>query len=147
MSLKNKCKYFLKIAYSLKENHEISNLLFYSFKDLIFSYNSTLFLIENEEKNEIISFLLNYLHNCYELLYEDLTLERAHILATSYVDEMNDTDTRALVYGEIDFISFTEVLKVATDNLYNYKKFIDLGHGIGRAVIVVFYFFFLFLHF
>ena len=75
----------------------------------------------------------------YDILYDNITLERAHILATTYVDEINERDdTRALVYGEIEFDSFSEVLKVATDNIKNLNKFVDLGHGIGRAVIVVF---------
>lgn len=135
MNLQNKCKYLLITSNNLKNNNEISLKEYNLLKELIFSFNSSLYSYNNI--NDIKLYLNNYIHQLYNALYENLTLERAHILATTYVDEINDTDTRALVYGEVDFESFAEVLKVATDNLKNYNKFIDLGHGIGRAVIVV----------
>jgi hypothetical protein len=37
--------------------------------------------------------------------------------------------------GEIDFDSFSEVLRVAMRQLQTRHKFVDLGHGIGKAIL------------
>ncbi len=93
--------------------------------------------ISSLSETKIKERILKYTRQLYDALFETITLEKAHIIATTYADEVNEADTRALVYGEIDFESFAEVLRVATENLSKKQKFIDLGHGIGRAVIVV----------
>lgn len=72
----------------------------------------------------------------YEEVYEQCDLERAHLLATTDVDRMPaDADTRSLVYGEIEFDAFYEVLQEAARGLPGgMSKFYDLGSGTGRAV-------------
>ena len=69
--------------------------------------------------------------------FEGLSLEKAHIIATTYAEELSEADTRALVYGEVDFDSFAEVLRAATIGIKRCYTFVDLGHGTGRAVFVV----------
>ena len=39
------------------------------------------------------------------------------------------------ITGEIEFDSFAEVLRVAMRQLKSRKKFVDLGHGIGKAIM------------
>lgn len=158
MNLKEKYKSLLISSYKLLQNNEISHLQHILLKELLFSSStsisssttsiSSISSISSSSElysslfnclnlNDIKIFLNLYIYNLYSSLYFNLTLEKAHILATTYIDEINETDTRALVYGEIEYDSFKEVLYEATNNLKNMKKFIDLGHGIGRAVLVV----------
>jgi hypothetical protein len=136
-SVKDSCKYLLVTAKNLFTTNEISSIQHTFLKELIFSYDEGLYS-SHHTTTQVQEYLLQYTKKLYLALYEHLTLEQAHIIATTYADEMNDStaDPRALVYGEIEFDSFAEVLKVATDGLQRQQKFIDLGHGIGRAVIV-----------
>jgi hypothetical protein len=136
-NLKESCKYLLVTAKNLLTTNEISSIQHTFLKELIFSYDEGLYA-SLHTTTQVQEYLLQYTKKLYLALFEHLTLEQAHIIATTYADEMSDstTDPRALVYGEIEFDSFAEVLKVATDGLSQQQKFIDLGHGIGRAVIV-----------
>jgi hypothetical protein len=137
--LKESCKYLLVTATNLLQSREISLLQYLLLKELIFSYDHELYSTRQTSQH-ILEHILQYTKKLYEVLFQDLTLEHAHIIATTYADELSESmsvDTRALVYGEIDFDSFIEVLSVATDGLGRMNKFIDLGHGIGRAVLVV----------
>lgn len=138
-SVKDSCKYFLVTATNLYQSHEISPLQYDLLKELIFSYDSDLYS-SSHTRAHVHQYIVRYTKKLYDLLFLNLTLEHAHILATTYADEVAENltiDTRALVYGEIEFDSFIEVLNVATDGLQTFHKFIDLGHGIGRALIVV----------
>lgn len=140
-SLKENCKYLLITATNLFQSREISSVQYDLLKELVFSYDADLYSTQHTSAH-IQQYILRYTKKIYELLFQNLTLEHAHILATTYADEVADNltiDTRALVYGEIEFDSFVEVLAVATDGLQRFQKFIDLGHGIGRAIIVVRY--------
>ena len=47
-----------------------------------------------------------------------------------------EDETQALVYGEVEFDPFVKILKRAIKGLRNYNKFVDLGSGCGRAVII-----------
>jgi hypothetical protein len=42
---------------------------------------------------------------------------------------------QSLIYGEVDFDAFSEVLELTQCS--NHRKFYDLGSGMGRAVFVV----------
>lgn len=134
MAHKDKCKFLLLNAKKLKERNQISSTQYNLLKELIFSFDEELY--ECSCSSTVKERIDRYTRYVYDDLFEGLSLERAHIIATTYADELSEGDTRALVYGEVDFDSFAEVLRCATDGIARSKKFIDLGHGIGRAVIV-----------
>ena len=72
-----------------------------------------------------------------EKLFADYSSDDAHIVACECIDTINDCDTSALVYGEVGFDSFKEVLMEAIGGLKFMKKFVDLGHGTGKAIFMV----------
>ncbi len=45
-------------------------------------------------------------------------------------------DRKNLIYGEIEFDSYVRVLQIATNGLEYRHKFVDLGHGCGKAVCI-----------
>jgi hypothetical protein len=74
-----------------------------------------------------------------EHVFAGETLESAHLLAsmgTARMVKSGDYDSQALVYGEVEYDPFVEVLEHATKGLKGSNKFVDLGHGIGRAAII-----------
>lgn len=72
-------------------------------------------------------------------LFKNETLEHTHLLASmgsAMMIKSSGYDSQALVYGEVDFGPFVEVLQEALKGIKRAIKFVDLGHGIGRAAIV-----------
>lgn len=135
MSNQDKCRYLLTAAKKLKLDGDISWLQYDILKEMILSFDDDLYADPSLATTKYR--LSKYTRQLYDALFENLSLEKAHIIATTYADEISDADTRALVYGEVDFESFAEVLHAATSNTKRCCKFVDLGHGTGRAVIVV----------
>ncbi|CAM9622504.1 unnamed protein product [Phaeothamnion confervicola] len=77
----------------------------------------------------------------FEELYDDCPLEHAHMLAAADVEEMEQgTDTHSLVYGEVEFDAFYDVLQLAAADLTSSGgrglTLYDLGGGTGRAIFV-----------
>lgn len=67
------------------------------------------------------------------------TLEETHMLASIGTARLVNTaayDGQALVYGEVEFDPFVEILEESCKGLQKMNKFVDLGHGIGRATII-----------
>jgi len=81
--------------------------------------------------------------------FSDTTLDIAHQIASfasgdSTSESMSNGGTHkelggasSLVYGEIEFDAFTKVLEIATSGLGARTKFVDLGSGIGKALMWV----------
>ncbi|KAG5189323.1 hypothetical protein JKP88DRAFT_252975 [Tribonema minus] len=75
----------------------------------------------------------------FEEVISTCSLERAHMLATNDARSMPaGTDIKSLVYGEIDFVSFYEVMQLAAQGhrprSRRGAKFYDLGSGSGSAI-------------
>ena len=135
MSTKDKCRYLLTLAKKLKLDCDISCIQFDILKELILSLDSELYA--NPNAASVRDRISKYTRQMYDALFEDISLEKAHIIATTYAEELSEADTRALVYGEVDFDSFAEVLRAAILGMKRCENFVDLGHGTGRAVFVV----------
>lgn len=68
-------------------------------------------------------------------------IEEAHIHANNAFLENgmrhdDYKDRKNLIYGEIEFDSYVRVLQIATNRLECRDKFVDLGHGCGKAVCI-----------
>ena len=135
MSLKGRCRYLLTESNKLKGNGDISYVQYDILKELILSLDSELYNLSTQVT--LKDRVSKYTRQIYDSLFEDTSLEKAHIIATTYAQELTESDKRALVYGEVDFDSFSEVLKVAATGMKRCHNFVDLGHGTGRAVFAV----------
>lgn len=78
-----------------------------------------------------------HIEDCVLNLYAQGSLEDAYAIAGTDTELMSDSDSQVLVYGEVDYRSFAEILRVGVSGLDECKKFVDLGHGTGKAVIIV----------
>ena len=71
-------------------------------------------------------------------LYTEFPLSQAQILSTSEVQDMDSLETKSLVYGEVEFDAFHEVIGLACRGLTagptGTRRFYDLGSGTGRVV-------------
>jgi len=137
-------KLLLRLCNLLKRQRQLSNVYIGHLKDLA--------LQEDERLLRVLRFmdhksLVAELEVCAELqakvqmeaIFTGETLEGSHLLATLGVGKVmnrKDVDNQALVYGEVEFDPFVEVLTVACDGIDMKRKFVDLGHGIGRATII-----------
>lgn len=70
-------------------------------------------------------------------LYARCSLEDAYAIAGNETAAMADGDAQVLIYGEVDYKAFAEILQVAVNGQASCKKFVDLGHGTGKAVMMV----------
>eukprot|EP00968_Pinguiococcus_pyrenoidosus_P027606 scaffold7384_cov236-Pinguiococcus_pyrenoidosus.AAC.6 len=72
----------------------------------------------------------------YEDLFSQCDLSLGHQLASKDVDafKADGTNTNSMVYGEVSFSAFYEVLREAARGMGKLHKFYDLGSGTGRAV-------------
>ncbi|CAN0185812.1 unnamed protein product, partial [Ectocarpus sp. 13 AM-2016] len=62
----------------------------------------------------------------HEELFEICPLEQAHLLSQKDTENLADgSDTKSLVYGEIDFWSFYDVMKVAAHGIYTETRCYD----------------------
>jgi len=77
----------------------------------------------------------------YDELFQDCSLERAHLLACedqrAFAEQPSSgADSKSLVYGEVEFDAFYEVLQHAGAGMPSGMRFYDLGSGTGRAIFV-----------
>ena len=59
----------------------------------------------------------------------------SELLLLSAGDGQAGSDASSLIYGEIEFASFSEILGIAMTGLQRKAKFVDLGSGIAKAVL------------
>lgn len=78
-----------------------------------------------------------YIEGTIDMLYARGSLEDAYARASTDTESMPNNDAQVLIYGEVDFKSFAEVLRVGVSGLDHRKKFVDLGHGTGKAIMIV----------
>jgi hypothetical protein len=107
--------------------------------------NDSLYFVD-----KLIAITLKYsssiLQNLFDVSY---SLEEAHVIASNSQfinnkDHINDDDygrnmseVKSLVYGEVEYDSFVEILMVANQGLEKRtSKFVDLGHGTGKALCI-----------
>lgn len=81
----------------------------------------------------VVEELTLYLHNLYDEVFSDISLEKAKKLAKESVIKCSSKLESKLTYGEIDFFSFVNIL----ERLQPKKGdlFVDLGHGTGRSMV------------
>jgi SAM-dependent methyltransferase len=86
--------------------------------------------------------LLETCHNIYRDVFADYGTEKMKKLAKENVGRMNDDTagmdsqsfvSTSLVYGEVEFFSFINILERASPQ--KGEKFYDLGHGTGKALV------------
>ena len=75
------------------------------------------------------------------LLENTYNIEDAHIHANNayleYGLRYDDyKDRQNLIYGEVEFDSYVHILHIAINGLESTNKFVDLGHGCGKAVCI-----------
>ncbi|CAM9495871.1 unnamed protein product [Pylaiella littoralis] len=67
----------------------------------------------------------------HQELFEICPLEQAHLLSQQDTEALAEgTDTQSLVYGEIDFWSFYDVVKVAADGIDTRRRFCQHQDGV-----------------
>ena len=72
-------------------------------------------------------------------IYTSTSLDSAYAIAGDDTRLMGISDdaSQVLIYGEVDYNSFSEVLRTTVKGMDKCHKFVDLGHGTGKAVIMV----------
>lgn len=78
-------------------------------------------------KDCAIKYLEPFLENIFSVFVDD-----AHIISNAH----NHLNESCLVYGEVEFNSFAEILDFALSGLLKRNKFVDLGHGTGKALVI-----------
>lgn len=109
------------------------------YKDLLKS-SDTASLINCEDNQESKIKFFRYLskkslekkYEFYTSLFEEYTTEKMKLLIKPYTLTA-DLSNSSLVYGEIDFFSFIDILLRC--NIQKSDKFWDLGHGTGKCLI------------
>jgi hypothetical protein len=74
-----------------------------------------------------------------ELYEESYKIEDVHVIASksgNHSNHLNEDQIKSLIYGEVEFDSFCEVLIEATNGLHRKKKFVDIGSGTGKALCI-----------
>ena len=138
-SRRGRIKEALSLAHDLRRETAFNAVQFDLCKEIILTQYDTKIL---KHEYTLSSKLLEeevycFAKQLFEKIFENCTLDSAHIIATNYTDEIDEADTQSLVYGEVDFDSFAEVLRAATSGITRQRKFVDLGHGTGRAIVAV----------
>jgi SAM-dependent methyltransferase len=77
--------------------------------------------------------LVLHLHGIYNEMFSEISLEKAKKIAKESVIRDPTIPSSKLTYGEIDFFSFVAILERLEPK--NGDKFLDLGHGTGRAIV------------
>jgi len=143
------CGLVKDLLFSAKDvdNHEIINIL----KAIIGinsndnTTNDSLYFVD-----KLIAITLKYSSSILQNLFDtSYSLEEAHVIASNSQfinnkDYINDDDygrnmseVKSLVYGEVEYDSFVEILMVANQGLEKRtSKFVDLGHGTGKALCI-----------
>lgn len=78
-----------------------------------------------------------FMREAFTKLYSRVTQDDAYTIANQSTLRMDPDDSQEFTYGEVDFESFSEILTVAVAGLEQRRKFVDLGHGTGKAVLMV----------
>jgi hypothetical protein len=143
-------KHPLKIAHFLYQKCLISTPIYSIIKDLILSYDETVcnvfreLTLEGLQAAALVRPIPNYLRRIVNIIYE-ISFDKLYVVMKSIIEPFQtelanrvaiDTrhsvagsDPSSLVYGEIEFNSFSDILKAATNGVENLNKFVDLGHG------------------
>lgn len=110
---------------------------FYPFSCLSDLHQFSTFLKKIEENAN------GYGENLLTEVFDTYKMEDAHIIANRGSREIMSSNKDAtggslknLVYGEVEFGSFVEVLNVASEGLQKKHKFVDLGSGTAKALCV-----------
>lgn len=138
-SQRGRIKEALSLAHDLRRESAFNAVQYDLCKEIILTQRDTKILkCEYTLSSKLLEDEVHcFAKQLFEKIFENCTLDSAHIIATNYTDEIDEADTQSLVYGEVDFDSFAEVLRVATSGIARQRKFVDLGHGTGRAIVAV----------
>lgn len=148
----------LKMLIVFKEKGLLTNPLYGLSKDLFLSKNEKLVNIfksyyplplkaDIKELNlfqklfyEMEYIILQHAKVLINELYEkSYNIEDVHLIASKNGDHSNDLNKdqiKSLIYGEVEFDSFSEVLIQATNGLHRKKKFVDIGSGTCKALCI-----------
>jgi SAM-dependent methyltransferase len=136
----------LRFCALLSQSRQLPDALIGHLKEMAFREDQAMVsAIRNSRENDMLSSLRSLAvmeaKSMMDNLFEGETLESAHLsasLATAKLFKNQNTkfDGQALVYGEVEFDPFVKILDIATKGLSSNGKFVDLGHGIGRAAII-----------
>jgi hypothetical protein len=81
----------------------------------------------------VVTKSLDILYTLWNNIFLDLSTEKAKIIAKSGTGDQPAPQSLSLVYGEIDFFSFANILERV--NPQHNEVFVDLGHGTGKALL------------
>ncbi len=144
----------LSICRRLYNSGDVSRKEYDFLKDLIFNREADLMevaaaielpeQIDSDDLKGICKYLKSKLSYHWKdllgRLFRNVSLDTAYEIANSASSLLGVEDQSAYTYGEVDFESFAEVLRVAHLNpgtATHFRKFVDLGHGSGRAIFTV----------
>ena len=77
--------------------------------------------------------LLDLCHSIFQEIFCNITTEKSKALAAECVKTEQLAPSSSLVYGEIDFFAFVNILDLISPA--EGSSFVDLGHGTGKAVV------------
>eukprot|EP01041_Mallomonas_annulata_P009260 gene9260-19221_t len=85
--------------------------------------------------HRVVQHTADYSYRLWTEIYENLSTEKAKLLAKSNPTAIENLalEKSSLVYGEIDFFSFLDILQRVS--IIKGETLVDLGHGTGRGLI------------
>ena len=140
---------FLSTIDELETSATISKNVHYLLKDLVKSKEPSFFdavVVRARNDDELSHNSIEHLHDIIaataeqilvESLYHNCSYEIAKTASINEREKLNMTRQNSLVYGEVEFASFIEIIlhtAIIPTSLCRGGKFYDIGSGSGRAV-------------